>query len=938
MYRQFLKAAAEATDDPRSEVLAPDIVRFTLEYPSAPDAKKQRAKLRKLIGSDRFAFFRLPPGEDPLVYVLQFPGVPRQQSAGFLFDVAQHLVDELGLRSCVPDVDPGWVPDDELGRETPESIGGIVWTLCKSHATPPAAQRWAVAAVRADKAWAKFGTTGEGILIGQPDTGVADHRELDGALDIAKGTDILAGGGAPIDPLSSSMSSPGHGTATSSAVVSRPSLAIVGSAPGAKLVPVRCINGVIIGSGAPVAAAIDHARLAKCDVVTMSLGGPIEGADLRRAIERAVKAGMIVLAAAGNCVKFVVYPAWDANVIAVAGVDLNDKAWKGTSHGPKVDIAAPGENVYTARRNKPNDADKSRVEAGQGTSFAVAITAGCAALWLARHGRAAVRAEANKRSVSVQDLFRSALKATARKPAGWPTKSMGSGVVNAEKLLGLALADIPAPVGSGNANPGSTILEAVADAPRFTAEAGYLALDRSQRRDPKRVGALESAVAPRPSRALAASLEAAGKAGLLDDLGVATAPAAPPPLTAYVGARTVSSGPGVRGGGTAREAAVPPPPSAQILLARSGRKKFLDRVEGALRRCEARRGMTESAGGVHDTIMHHAEEVVDIWAEGASVQSDHVGAMHHATAEALVRLTDRPALKLTDGMIDPNDPQLEFWAGVLGPPRRAMKPVVDAVGRIDIEENGHHAHVGTGTLIADGLVMTNRHVIEAFAEPIPAAGGRQGFLLAAPVSICFDDAAKDDTRRFAVKSVLTAGPWPIGRFADIAKLDIALLEVETTNAAGAALPKAAPPGPLMTEEGDASRLMVVGYPAPPSLAAATDPATGEVSTEIWDRFWELFGDEYGTKYLSPGAIISRPGEIAGDHRGWVLSHDATTLGGNSGAPVISLRKPYRIGGLHFGGQTLRQNLAHDLAAIGRAAAGEGDLLDLAAFGGFFETA
>jgi len=309
MYRQFLKAAADATDDPGSQTLAPGIIRFALEYGTPPDPQAERAKLSGIIGSDRFAFFPLPPGEDPLNHILQFPNVRREQSPGFLFDVAQNLIDDCGLRSCVPDVDPGWIADDELNRNAPESVGGIVWTLCKSTAPVPSPVRWAIAAVRADRAWARFGTTGQGILVGQPDTGVADHRELDGAVDLAKGTDILAGGGLPIDPLAASMSSPGHGTATSSTVVSRPSLAIVGTAPGATLVPIRCINSVVIGSGAAVAAAIDHARLAKCNVITMSLGGPLEGADLRRAIERAVKADMIVLAAAGNCIPTVVYPA-----------------------------------------------------------------------------------------------------------------------------------------------------------------------------------------------------------------------------------------------------------------------------------------------------------------------------------------------------------------------------------------------------------------------------------------------------------------------------------------------------------------------------------------------------------------------------------------------------------------------------------------------------
>ncbi|MDQ6434253.1 S8 family serine peptidase [Mesorhizobium sp. LHD-90] len=934
MYRQFLEAAAAATSNPASETLTPGIIRFTLEYRDVPDPEVERRKLAGVIGSDRFAFFRLPPGEDPLVRVLQFPGVVRQQSSTFLFDVAQHLVDDCGLASCVPDVDPGWIADDELGHFPPESVGGIVWTLCKSHAAVPPERRWAVSAVKADRAWAAFGTTGQGILIGQPDTGVADHRELDGAIDIRKGTDVIAGGGLPIDPLSPSMGSPGHGTATSSAAVSRPSLEIVGVAPGATLVPIRCVNSVIIGSGAAVAAAIDHARLVGCGIVSMSLGGPIEGPDLRRAIERAVNAGMIVLAAAGNCVHAVVYPAWDANVIAVAGVDVDDQPWKGTSHGPKVDISAPGENVYVARRHWPSDTDKSLVEPGQGTSFAVAITAGCAALWLAKHSPEAVRAEARKRNITVQSLFRSAVRETSRKPARWPSKSMGAGIVDAERLLAMPLADIPAPPSRRNANPGEPLLEAIPDSRRFVAEAGFLALDHRQRSDPKRIGALESPAAPRPSQAFAAALKASGLGAAL--LGSGAARTAITPLTPFIGPRTPSARLVPRGAPDLR-GETPPPVTVRKLLARSGKKDMLDRIESVLNRQSARIANTESADRTRREIMAQAEQVVDAWARGANIRAESIGAAR-ATAEAIVRLTDRPALRVVNGMIDPQDPQLEHWAGDLGPPRKVLKPLIDAVGRIDIAGPDGHSHVGTGTVIGKGVVMTNRHVIEAFAEPIPSTNGHQAFLLNASVSICFDEAAKDEARRFAIKSVLTAGPWKIGEFADVGKLDVALLEVETTNVAGADLPGPVPSGPLFMESPEQSRLIVVGYPAKPGLSAAIDPDTGEVSIDVWDRFWELFGDEYGTKYLSPGQVSNKPGEIVGDERGWAFSHDATTLAGNSGAPVISLRHPYRIGGLHFGGQTLRQNLAHDLSGIRTVVRDETRLLDLASFGAFFDAA
>lgn len=925
MYRDFLKAAGKAAMPNQPEVLTPGILRFTFEYKTAPNKARERRLLRAIIRSDRFQFFPLPPGQDPLIYVLQFPGVPRQQSASFLFNVAQHLVDDFDLQSCVPDVDPGWIPDDDLMRQSPESLGGIFWTLCKSNAAAPTLQRWAVQAIKADQAWGAFNTMGEGILIGQPDTGVADHRELDTALDLTKGIDILAGSGLPIDPLSSSMSSPGHGTGTSSVAVSRASLSIIGSAPGATLVPVRCIDNVVIGAGGAVAAAIDHARLQGCHIITMSLGGPVEGADLKRAIERAVKAGMIVLAAAGNCVPFVVYPAWDKNVIAVAGVNHKDKKWKGSSHGSKVDVSAPAENVYIARRNGPADTNKALVEPGQGTSFAVALTAGCAALWLAHHGVAKVRAEATARGATVHELFRSAVKKTVRKPANWPSNSLGAGIVDALALLKLPLTAIPAVAPATEANPGAKILESAGAHRRFVAEAGYLAADRIQRQIPERAGALESATPPRPSDALAEALHKPAKPAARAKKPDA---AAHGPRTAFVGPRIPeASTAGFAGSLSASESAV------SGMIAEAGPQKMLDRLERALASRTSRKAATESAANLHREFMTEAEEVVTTLATGAS-SGKRSPRMLGATTEAIVLLTGRPALRVVKGMIDPDDPQIDEWAASLIPARKSLKPVFDAIGRIDVMTADGQAHVGTGTVIGKGLVMTNRHVIDVFAEPLPAAGGKQRFLLNGDVSICFDEAAEDDTRRFAVKSIVTAGRQRIGPFVDLAKLDIAILEVETTNKAGKPLPAAAGSAPLMLGSGAKSNLIVAGYPAPPPREAAIDPDTGKVSTAIWDRFFELFGDDYSIKYVSPGRILNQPGSVSGDKVGWAFSHDATTLGGNSGSAILSLHAPYGVGGLHFGGEVLRQNLAHDLATVAAAVSSKPGLIDLGAFGSF----
>ena len=192
---------------------------------------------------------------------------------------------------------------------------------------------------------------------------------------------------------------------------------------------------------------MDHSVKVGAHVITMSLGG-IWSRSLRKAIKRAVAHDIIVVAAAGNCVGLVVWPAALDDVIAIGGTNAADLIWKGSSIGPKVEFSAPAEFVWRADRKEASD-PPDKVSGGQGTSFATALVAGVAALWLAKFGRPAVVAEARKRSTNVQELFRSAARQTARKPAGWDSFSLGAGIIDAEALLQLPLDQIPSHAGRG---------------------------------------------------------------------------------------------------------------------------------------------------------------------------------------------------------------------------------------------------------------------------------------------------------------------------------------------------------------------------------------------------------------------------------------------------------------------------------------------------------
>lgn len=207
----------------------------------------------------------------------------------------------------------------------------------------------------------------------------------------------------------------------------------------------------------------------------------------------------------------------------------------------------------------------------------------------------------------------------------------------------------------------------------------------------------------------------------------------------------------------------------------------------------------------------------------------------------------------------------------------------------------------------DGIIMTNRHVAEDIASPVPRAENPTRWLLYANTTIDFSPAADDPELRFAISEVIFAGPQPIlGLPIDYRKLDLALLRVERTNAAGKSLP---PIAPLVAAAGlslQARNLFVIGYPAAPTYLPRDEK--GSIRRDVVERLREIFGLKYGRKYFSPGVV-----QASG--AGWVFDHDATTLGGNSGSMVGNLGDRLEVIGLHFAGDWLRANHAHSIAEV-----------------------
>lgn len=406
--------------------------RYALELTAAQDPEQVAAQVLARLAEFDPTVTPISPTDDGVLLLDLGTRTLDGADPAVAFAAGYALAEDFGLRTAEPDLPTPFFPEVDPpapGAPATRALGFPPGCWVPAEAGLP--RSWALDRIHAQQAWAFSDSAGRpargrGIVIAQPDTGVARHAELSG-VTLAGGYDVLADDPDPTDPLGGL--NPGHGTGTASVVVSPVTLQVSGSAPEATHMPIRAVRSVVQVSQVSVAAAIGRAVDQGAHVITMSLGG-IPTSALQRAVNRAVAGDVIVLAAAGNCVRSVVWPARYVECIAVAGTNAADQMWKGSCRGPAVDVAAPAQNVYKAEASGP-----AVVSQGQGTSFAVALTAGVAALWLAHHGRDELLGAAHARGERLQDMFRRLLRATARQPQGWNSVELGAGVVDAEALL-----------------------------------------------------------------------------------------------------------------------------------------------------------------------------------------------------------------------------------------------------------------------------------------------------------------------------------------------------------------------------------------------------------------------------------------------------------------------------------------------------------------------
>ena len=251
-----------------------------------------------------------------------------------------------------------------------------------------------------------------------------------------------------------------------------------------------------------------------------------------------------------------------------------------------------------------------------------------------------------------------------------------------------------------------------------------------------------------------------------------------------------------------------------------------------------------------------------------------------AATEAIIIPDKRPAFDVVAGTYTANH-RLWMHLNTDAEVKQNLEDAISLIGRIELPGQTRIPYGGTGFVVGEGLLMTNRHVAAIFARGL---GTRQiTFRHGWRAGMDFGrERGQAEGTVLAVRRVRMIHPY----------WDMALLEVED-------LPRGLGTLSLATSDprelGDC-QIALIGYPG--YDPERNDPAVQDL----------LFDRTYGVKRLQPGLLdgaysVGSFGRIVR-----AVAHDCSTLGGCSGAAIID-PKTGTVLGLHFGGRYLDTNYA-----------------------------
>lgn len=244
--------------------------------------------------------------------------------------------------------------------------------LASSANDPYFSAQWWLPLIQAPDVWPMESDQKKSVTVAVVDSGLDFHPDLvnrtaPGGYDLYLNTDVMT------DPN-------GHGTNVAGVIAAQTNnhigIAGVGGGFDIRILPIRVANYKGEAYVSDIIKAIDYAISQKVDIINISMSSTAPSTFEREAVERADKAGIIVVAASGNAGSDgnpLSYPASYESVISVASINKYKQHSSFSTYNSFVDIAAPGESILTTGRN-------GSYSTVSGTSFSSPVAAGVLAM------------------------------------------------------------------------------------------------------------------------------------------------------------------------------------------------------------------------------------------------------------------------------------------------------------------------------------------------------------------------------------------------------------------------------------------------------------------------------------------------------------------------------------------------------------------------------
>ncbi len=265
---------------------------------------------------------------------------------------------------------------------------------------------------------------GTGIIVAVIDTGVqANHPDLAGRVSPTRRDFTIPNTPEGAEGTATDLN--GHGTHVAGIIAAADNtIGVVGGAPASTILAVRVLNSCGSGDISAVARGVDWAVANGAKVINMSLGTTYNSSVLAAAVIRAVEAGVVVVAAAGNSGGSVPsYPGAYPQAISVGAINALGNIASYSNRDALVDIAAPGSTILSTLRTLAYGPMS-------GTSMATPVVAASVALLLQKCPALDLDA------ALIPDAVRTRLRATMSAPVpGFAAAPYEVGVVQPGMLV-----------------------------------------------------------------------------------------------------------------------------------------------------------------------------------------------------------------------------------------------------------------------------------------------------------------------------------------------------------------------------------------------------------------------------------------------------------------------------------------------------------------------